>query len=139
MDRGQILAAAYLTKIIAEQHHCRANRFERSRGGFRRIVEQADDAQYRRRENRAAFGFVVQADVAAGYRGRECAAGIADPAHGFRDLPHDLRPLWIAEVQVIGGADWFATGAGDIARRLSDGQHRALVRVEKTEAAVAVD
>ena len=50
---------------------------------FERILEQPDHAQHGRRKDGAAFGFVVQADVAAGDRDAERAAGVADAAHGF--------------------------------------------------------
>ena len=125
VHRRQVLAAAELSSIIAQQHDRRADRLEDSRRRLRRVVEQADHAEHRRREDRAALGFVVEADVAAGDRHVERAAGVADAADGFADLPHDLGPLGIAEVQVVGRADRLAAGARDVARRFGHGEHRA--------------
>ena len=121
--RRQVFAAAELAEIIAQQDHRGAGRLERARHGLRRVLEQADDAEHRRREDRAAFGFVVEADVAAGDRDVERPARVADAADRFADLPHDLRPLGIAEVEVVGRADRLAAGARDVARRLGDGEH----------------
>ena len=52
-----------------------------------------------------AVGLVVEADVAAGDRNVERAAGLGDPLDRFDELPHDLGPLRVAEVQAVRGAD----------------------------------
>ena len=104
----------------------------------RRILEQPDHAEHRRGVDRLALGLVVEADVAAGNRHVERAARLADAAHGLAELPHDLGPLGVAEVQVVGRADRLGAGAGDVARRLGHGEHRAPIRVEVAVSAVAV-
>ena len=67
----------------------------------------------------------------------ERTAGVADAANRLGELPHDLGPLGIAEVQVVGRADRLAAGARDVARRLGHREHRAAIRIEVAEAAVA--
>ena len=69
----------------------------------------------------------------------ERAARLADAFDRLRELPHDRRPLGIAEVQAVGRAERPRAGARDVARRLGHGQHRAAVRIEVAVAAVAVD
>ena len=61
------------------------------------------------------------------------------PGDRLRELPHDLGPLRIAEVQAVGRANRQRAGARDVARGLGDRQARALSRIELAEAAVAVD
>ena len=65
-----------------------------------------------------AVRLVVEADVAAGDRDVERAARRANTLDRARELPHDLRPLGIAEVQAVGRADRQAAGARDVPRRL---------------------
>ena len=139
VQKSQILAASELAPIIAEEHHPIAHGAELTSHRLARVLEQADDADHRRRIDRLAVGLVVEADVATSDRNIERATRVADPADGFRKLPHDLRALGIAEVEVVGGADRFAASAGDVAGRLGDCQHRAAVRIEITEAAAAID
>ena len=55
--------------------------------------------------DRLAVGLVVEADVAAGDRDVERAARLGDALDRLDELPHDLRPLRVAEVQAVGGAD----------------------------------
>ena len=136
---GEVFAAAELAQIIAQQDHRGANRLEYARHGLRRIVEQSDDAEHRGRKNRAALGFVVKADVAAGDRHLQGPARVADAADGLADLPHDLRALGIAEVEVVGRANRLCARARDVSRRLGDGEHRALIRIQITEPPVAID
>ena len=106
---------------------------------FDASASSPDDAEHGRRVDGPAFGLVVEADVAAGDRHVERAAGVADAAHGLAELPHDLGPLRVAEVEVVGAANRFGARAGDVARGLGHRQHRAAIRVEIAVAAVAVD
>ena len=48
-------------------------------------------------------------------------------------------PLGIAEVQAVGRGERPRAGAGDVARRFGDREHRAALRIEIAVAAVAVD
>ncbi len=68
-----------------------------------RGLHQADDADHRRGIDAFAQRLVVQADVAAGDRRLEEAAGFGHAFDRFHQLRHDLGPLGIAEVQVVGG------------------------------------
>ena len=95
-----------------------------------RMLEQADDADDRRGIDRPAVRLVVQADVAAGDRHAERAAGLADALDGLRELPHDRGPLGVAEVEAVGRAERTGAGAGDVARRFGHREHRAAPRVE---------
>ena len=129
----QVLAAAELTQVLAEQdddvgsapgsrlpapassgsgpdqawslepgawsQHPPRERLGRSLGG---VFDDADDAEHGGGQNRASVGLVVEADVAAGDRDVERAAGGANALHGLRELPHDLRLLGVAEVEVVG-------------------------------------
>ena len=61
------------------------------------------------------------------------------PSTALRELPHDRRPLGVAEVQAVGGAERPRAGARDVARRFGDREHRAALRIEIAVAAVAVD
>src|SRR5207247_2338938 len=83
-------------------------------------------------------GFVVEADVAARDWHVERAAGLGDPFDRLDELPHDLGTLGVAEVQAVGRADRHAAGAGDVSRRLRDGEHRAPAGIQVDVAAVAV-
>ena len=69
------------------------------------VLDQPDHAEDRRRIDRLAVGLVVEADVAAGDRHVERAARVGDALDGLDELPHDLGPLGVAEVQAVGGAD----------------------------------
>ena len=111
---------------------------ERPRQDPRRILQQPDDADDRRRIDRAAVGLVVEADVAAGNRHVERAARLGDSLDRLDQLPHDLGPLWIAEVQAVGRADRDRAGAGDVPRRFRDRQHRAAPGIEVAVPAVAI-
>ena len=75
----QVLAAAELAAALAEQHdRRRPTRWKRAADDAVGVLEQADDADDRRRIDRLAVGFVVEADVAAGDRHVERAARRAD-------------------------------------------------------------
>src|SRR5690606_6120885 len=84
------------------------------------------------------YGVVVEAYVAAGNGRIEGAAGFA---HAFYDLcewPVDLRIVGVAKVEAVGHSQWFAAGAGDVARRFGYGDHGAGARIGMYVAAVAI-
>ena len=60
------------------------------------------------------------------------------PFDRLRELPHDRRPLGVAEVQAVGRAERPRAGARDVARRFGHREHRAAIRIEIAVAAVAV-
>ena len=103
------------------------------------MFEQSHDADDRRRVDGAAVGLIVEADVAAGDRRVQRAAGLADALHGLRKLPHDRRAFGVAEVQTVGCGQGARSGAGDVARRLGDRQHRSTLRVEIGVPAIPID
>ena len=135
----QVLAAAERPARRSEQHHHRPRLAERAADHPPGVLYYAHHAEHRGRQDRPAVRLVVEADVAAGDRDLQRPARIADPRHRAGELPHDLRPLRISEVQAVGGADRPSAGAGDVAGRLRHGQHRPAVRVEKAVPPVAVD
>ena len=79
MQHLQILAAAELVVRVAQQHDGVAARFETAANHLVGVLDQPNDAQNRRRINRPAVGFVVQADVATGDRNLERNARGRDP------------------------------------------------------------
>ncbi len=58
-----------------------------------------------RRIHRAGRALVVEADVAAGHRRVERAAGVGDAAAGLAELEEDLGLLRVAEVEAVGDAE----------------------------------
>ena len=138
VDDLQVLAAAELAAISRRAGRWRRRCLGTPRQHARRVLDQPDDADDRRRIDRLAVGLVVEADVAAGDRDVQRAARVGHAFDRLDELPHDLGPLGVAEVQAVGRADRDAAGAGDVARRLGDRQHRAAPRIEVAVAAVAV-
>ena len=135
----QVFAAAQFAAIGAQGHDHVARRLKAPTNDMVGVLEQTHDANDRRRINRLTIRLVVEADVAAGDRHGERAAGGADAFNRPGELPHDLRPLRVAEIQAVGGAERPAAGAGDVARRFSDRQDGAPIGVEVAVAAVAID
>ena len=98
-------------------------------------LQQADHPDRRGGVDRAGRALVVEGDVAAGDRGAERAAGVADAAARLPELEEDLGLLRIAEVEAVGDAERPGAGAGDVARRLGHRGLAALVGVEGDVAA----
>ena len=71
-------------RALAEQHDRSPSRWNARLSTRRRILDQADHADDRRRVDRLAVGLVVEADVAAGDRHVERAAGVGDPLDRLR-------------------------------------------------------
>ena len=80
------------------------SRLEGERRRLGEIVEKADAADRRGRQDRAAVGLVVERDIAGNDREIERAAGFADAADAADQLAHDLGPLRIAEIEIVGHA-----------------------------------
>src|SRR5262249_56830787 len=72
--------------------------FESDRHRFAKLIEQTHTADRRGRQNGAPIGLVVERDVARHDGELERAAGFTDAAHAVDELPHNLRPLRIAEI-----------------------------------------
>ena len=84
--------------------------------------------------DRAGRAFIIEGDIAPGYRGLERPAGIRDAAAGFLELVEDFRLLRVAEVEAVGDAERYRTGAGDVASRLGDRCLAAFVGIERQRA-----
>src|SRR6267378_4679094 len=105
---------------------------------LRGVIEDAEDADDRRRVDRLAEGFVVEADVAAGDGRVEGGAGFGEAVDGFAELPHHSGFFGAPEVEAIRGGDGAGTTASHVAGRLRDGVHGARARIQLTPAAVPV-
>ena len=66
------------------------------------FLQQAHAADGRCRQDRAAVVLVVERHVAGDDRKIERARGLANAADTADQLSHDLRPLGIAEIQIVG-------------------------------------
>ena len=124
---------------VAEQDDGVAFVLEPLRGDVLGLLDEADDSDGGRRVNRAErAALVVERDVAAGDGRVEGAATFGNAAHGFLELPENLRVMRVAEVEVVGRAERRSTGAGEVAARLGDGGFPAFVGVEIDVGPVAV-
>src|SRR4051812_1595982 len=103
------------------------------------MFEKPDDANGRRWIDGVAVRLVIEADVTAGNRYVQRATCCANPFDCFGELPHDLGPLRISEVEAVGRAERLRTSAGDVARRLRNREHRAAKRIEVAVSAVSID
>src|SRR6267143_995976 len=105
---------------------------------LRGVVENAEDADDRRRIDGFAKSFVVEADVAAGDGRAEGGAGFGEAVDGFAELPHHFGFFGAAEIEAIRGGDGPRAAAGYVAGRFRDGVHGANARIQLAPAAVAV-
>ena len=103
------------------------------------VFENADDSDHGCWIDSFAQGFVIKADVAASNRNVKFLAGLSDAINHLRELPHDVRLLWIAEIQAIGRAHRSRTRASHVACRIGDGVHRPKLRIEIAPPAVAIE
>ena len=94
------------------------------------VVDHAEHADDRRREDRRGAGLVVEADVAAGDRNAKRRTAVGETADRLTELPHHRRVLRRAEVEAVGHRDRRRAGDGDVAVRLGQRELRAGVRVE---------
>ncbi len=109
-------------------------RLEARRWRCRHVVEQADAADGGRRQDAAAVGLVVERDVARHDGEVERPAGLADAADAADELAHGLRPLRIAEIEVVGDGERQAADGGDVAPGLG---HRLLAALDGVGLAIA--
>ena len=120
----EILAAAQFSVPLAEEHDDIARLAESSLEHPIRMLEEPDDADDGRRVDGSPVGLVVEADVAAGDRHVERATGLADALDGLRELPHDVRPFRVAEIQAVGDRHRPCPGARHVARGFGHREHR---------------
>src|ERR1019366_5706209 len=97
------------------------------------------DADDGRGIDTAAEGFVVQADVAAGDRRVEEAAGVGHAPDRFDELSHDFGALRVAEIEAVGGGRGHRADDREIAAAFGDGELRTFARGEVSVAAVAIE
>ena len=88
---------------------------------LRRIGNEADAADRGRRRNADAVRLVVERDVARDDGIVERAAGFRHAAHAADELAHDLGPLGIGEVHVVGDGERIGADGGQVAPRLDHG------------------
>jgi hypothetical protein len=135
----EVLAAAEFAETLAEQDDRVTRRADAPREHAGGVLQQPDDAEDGRRVDGLAVGFVVEAHVAAGDRHVERTAGLGDALDRLHELPHDLGPFRVAEVQAVGGADRNRAGTRDVPGRLGHGELGAQPGTEVTVTAIAVD
>ena len=99
---AQIHRLAEPARRFADQQDRLACALEGERGRLGEIVDEPDAADRRRRQNRAAVGLVVERHVAGHDWKVENLAGFRDAADAADELAHDLRPLRIAEIEIVG-------------------------------------
>ena len=88
---------------------------------------QADAADGRRGQDALAVGLVVERDVAGDDGEGERAAGLRQALDGLHELAHDLGPLGIAEVEVVGDGDGVGAHGREVAPAFG---HRLLAALE---------
>src|SRR5215467_12665021 len=139
--RSTLLPPANLAQIhrlpqpaagLANEEDRIALALERSRHGLGEFIEQSDAADRWCRQNGAAIGFVIERDIPRHDWKVERATGLADAAHTADELTHDLRPLRIAEVEIVGERQRLRTDCAEIAPRLGDRLLAALERIGLT-------
>ena len=94
-----------------------------------RVGDQADAADHRGRQDRAAAGLVVERHVARHDRIVERQAGLADALDRADELAHDLGPLGVAEIHIVGQRQRHGADRGQVAPALGDGLRPAAHRI----------
>ena len=89
--------------------------------GLADVLDHADRADGRRRQDRTALGLVVERDVARHDGEVEHLAGLGHAHDGAGELAHDLGLLRVAEVHVVGDGERRRADRGDVAPRLGHG------------------
>src|SRR6185503_14345113 len=117
------------TEGLADQQDRLTLSLERERCRLCEVVEHADAADARCRQDAAALRLVVERYVPGNDREVERLAGFGDAAHATDELSHDLRLLRIAEVQIVGDGERLAANRGDVAPGFGDGLLAAFERV----------
>ena len=87
---------------------------------FVHVVDEADAADGRRRQDAAPLRLVVERHVARHDREVERAGRLADALQAAHELAHDLGPLRIAEIEIIGERQRRRAGRRDVAPGFGD-------------------
>ncbi len=101
-------------------------------------VDQAQQADDRRRVDVGPGALVVEAHVAPDDGKGQGAAGLGHPVDALGELPHDLGVLRVAEVEAVDDRDRGGADAGQVGHALGHHQRRAHARVERARARVGV-
>src|SRR5215208_4196218 len=110
-------AAELITSLTELVDHLPSS-LKAARGPASHVVDYAEHADHRCRQDRRTAGLVVEADVAAGHRRTEFAAAVHQTAYRLAELPHDGRIFRGPEVQTVGDGQRLGSGRCDIAVRL---------------------
>ena len=137
-DRG-VFAHRKIVACHAQQRDHVAFLLEAGLNHAPHVFDQSDHADHRRRQNSAAFGFVVKRDVAGNDRRVKGATGFGHSVDDFRKRPHHFRPFRRSEIQTIRDRDRSRADADDVARGFGDDQFRAFARIRGAVAAVSVE
>src|SRR3546814_18698760 len=99
---AQVEGAAEMPRRVADQHDGLAGRGEGGAGDAVKVVDQADAADDRGRQDGLAVGLVVERHVAGEDRVGERLAGRLHAGDAADELAHDLGALRVADVPVFG-------------------------------------
>ena len=84
------------------------------------VRDEADAADGRGRQDALAVGLVVERDIARDDGEGEHGAGFRQAFDGVHELAHDLGPLRVAEVEVVGDGDGVGANRRKIAPAFGD-------------------
>ena len=107
-------------------------------GNIIEVIDQTDHADDWRRIHRPGGTLVIERHVAARDRRAELLARLGHAGGRLAQLEIHFGPARITKVEIIRNRQRAATGAGDVARRLGDGDARAEAGVEIAIASIAV-
>ena len=101
-------------------------------------IDHAEHANHWGGVDVSALRFVIKTDVSANDWCIESHASFGHAVDRFGQLPHDFGVFGIAEVQTIHDCQGTSTNAREIQQRFSNRKRRALTRINRTPAMVAV-
>ena len=139
VDEAQVFAARQTARRDAHQHHGVAGPLDVLRDVVLGLLDQPHHSDHRCRVDGSLRVLIVEAHIAADHGRVQGAAGRRESFDALLELPVILGLHGVAEVEAVGDCERPAAGANDVAGRLGHGEHGALVRVQVTIAAVAVD
>src|SRR5258708_30063740 len=103
----------------------------------RSVLENAQNADDRRRINRPAQRLVVKADVASRNRSAQLIACDGQALDYFAELRHHFRLFRAAEVEAVGRSHRTRAARSNVASRFADCVHRSDPRIQLAPAAIA--
>ncbi len=114
---------------LADEQHGLAGRLEAGGRDPRDVVDEADAADRRGRQDAAAAGLVVERHVARHDREVERAGRLADPADAAHEFAHGFGLLGVAEIEVVGQGQGQGPDGGEVAPGLRHGLPPARDRI----------